>query len=225
MAKYADKPENVYEVKALAERLIPQLRLVADPGETAESFFNEHEKHNWWLNEAPIRSWKKLFEGKLKRMREQERGKVQPHYHRLRFAVCDVCWDVMRNHDIEGLRECGCVLRCVKKGNDLMYLLNENCKPSKILMAIYKGKMEGIMDDDDVETVEAYYRASRIHYLTVYNKTPDALEVYEHIRHLHDRILRAGSEEYHARVQPFKDLLLKREMEMESGGKNDVSDQ
>jgi len=218
MKEYADKPGNQYDVKALAERMVAQYRLTADAEELAREFFEEHEANEWWLNGAPIRSWKRLFEGKLKRMREQERGKSKPKYHTKRFCVCDICWNPLRNHDIEGLQECNCVSRCVKEGKKLMYLLENGAKPSKILMAVFEGKIN-VMEDDDVQAVETYYKACRLHYITIYNHDPESLEVYEHIRHYHDRLLKENGEEYHARVQPFKQFMIDRE----SGGEVNVS--
>jgi hypothetical protein len=205
----ADIPKNHYEVKAVAESLIPRYRIAAGADELSREFFEEHDKNEWWLNGAPIRNWKRLLEGKVKRIREQERGKIKPNYHKLRFAVCDICWDPMRNHGIEGLRECDCVSRCIKNDAKIKALMKDGAKPSKMLMFIYEGRLN-VMDDDDVEAVELYYRCSRVRYITVFNSNPTALEVYEHIRHFHERMIKEYGAEYNERVMPIKRLMAER---------------
>lgn len=210
MKDIADMPKDVYEVKSLAERLIPQYKITLDPAQMAQEFYNEHQPNEWWLDGRPIRDWKKFFEGKIRRIKAQSSGKIKPRYHTRTIVVCDVCWNPIYDYDIENIELCDCVMNCIKERKKLREWWKSGIlKPTKLFLAVFQGKVD-ILTPEDCEAVEFYYKSSRLVYLTIYNKEPDALEVYEHIRHYHDRMIRDYGDAYHARVQPFKEYLLNR---------------
>ena len=209
MKDLADRPKDVYEVKLLAERLIPQYKIAEDPAQMAQAFFDEHNQNEWWLNGAPIRNWKKLFEGKVKRVKAQSSGKIKPNYHKCRIAVCDVCWNPWYDYGIENIEVCNCVMDCILNRKKLQYYWDNGVKATKLAKAAFDGKVD-VITPEDCAAVELYYKSSRLVYLTIYNKNPDAREIYEHIRHYRDRMVRDYGDAYYARVQPFKNFLVNR---------------
>lgn len=206
MAKTADIPGSIEIVTEYAKELFGMWHITGDPHEFSKTFFDHYDKTDWWTDSGPVGDWKAMCRGWAKRKSEEQKGNKQSTFKPRRFSVCNICWYPHEEHpEIEGLPTCNCVTRCVKDSRRLNFYMKSGVSPSKLMKAIWDGKPEvqNILTPEEVDLIEVYYKCSRIIYVSVFDRKPDARTIMEHIYHYKTKFMNTYADWYDKKTKPF----------------------